>query len=357
MTKGTKNAEIQRQVRNLPVSSDAVTSEAVSIAAGAAGTLKTCQLVFRPVLDATGTDVGGAGDTSLVLTSTTFTTEVAAKDDADLANGEYWVDYNLGKIRGRKADTATSMTADYSTLQVNMSSFGTLGDVTVAELPTAAALSDATANPTTTEVSANMKGFNGSTWDRVRTGIVSVATSFVGWVNTLPGLRYNATPPTLADGNVVGLQGDVNGLLKTRDGYQSGAEDNTNGVIGTQNKPLAVSTYTWAVDASAALEASTITKAAPGVLRMVTGRIDSTHATAVYYWQTYNSTTLPADGAVTLLTAPLKISHTNGTNTNFSIDYTMNGIWASTGIVQALSTTEFTKTISGAFTSTNTLYK
>lgn len=37
------------------------------------------------------------------------------------------------------------------------------------ELPTAAALADATANPTTTSVGAELMGFNGTTWDRVRT--------------------------------------------------------------------------------------------------------------------------------------------------------------------------------------------
>lgn len=240
-----------------------------------------------------------------------------------------------------------------STLDINFAQ----GISTNANTPDASTTGDAESNPSTTRTGSLGYAYNGSTWDRIRSGIVAVATSFVGWINTLPGLRYNATPPTLADGNIVVLQGDVNGLLKTREGYQPGAEDNTNGVIGIQNKPLAVSTYTWSIDASAALEASTVTKATAGVLRSVVGRVDSTHATATYYWQVYNAASLPADGAVTLLRAPVKIVHTNGTDTNFSIDCTDNGIFASTGIVMALSTTEFTKTISGAFTSTNVLFK
>ena len=262
MSNGYKNIELQRYIRNIGMASFTVTSETVAIAAGAAGTLKTCQLEARPILDALGSDNGALGDTSLVLTSTAFTTEIAPTDDANMSNGQYWVDYATGKIRGKKADTSTSMTATYKTL-----------------------------------------------------------------------------------------------VLNSRERYLIAGEDGSNGLLGTQNKPVANSTYTWSLDFSAALEASTITKAAPGVLRQVVGRIDSTHASATYYWQTYNSTTLPADGAVTLLTAPLKIVHTNGTNSFFTIDYTMNGVFASIGIVQALSTTEFTKTISGAFTSTNTLFK
>ena len=171
------------------------------------------------------------------------------------------------------------------------------------------------------------------------------------------GAKYNLSTQTYADGDIADLQADVNGLLKTVEGYQAGAEDNTNGVIGTQNKPLAVATYAWSVDQSAALEASTVTKASAGVLRKVIGRIDSTHATLTYYVQGYNAASLPADGAVTHLFAPKKVVHVNGTDSNFELDFTDNGIFASTGIVLGLSTSEFTKTISGAFTSSTVLFK
>lgn len=168
---------------------------------------------------------------------------------------------------------------------------------------------------------------------------------------------YNTSAPTLTNGQRGDLQVDANANLKTREQYQAGAEDNTNGVIATQNKPLAVPTYAWSVDSSTALEDSTVTKASAGTLRKVEGRVDSTHASATYYWQMYNAASLPADGAVTLLCAPKKIVHVTGTDSNFSIDFTDNCIYASTGIVGALSTTEFTKTISGAYTSTTILFK
>lgn len=165
---------------------------------------------------------------------------------------------------------------------------------------------------------SRLVGYNGSTWDR--------------------------------------LQVDASKYLKIGEQYAPNYEDQTNGVAGTQNKPLAVSTYAWSIDKSAALEASSVTKAAAGVLRAMGGRIDSTHASGTYYLQVLNHASLPSDGAVTFLLAPLKLVHTLGTDTNFSIDCTMNGVYASTGITWCLSTTEFTKTISGAFVSANVLY-
>jgi hypothetical protein len=159
------------------------------------------------------------------------------------------------------------------------------------------------------------------------------------------------------DGDIATINQDSLGHQWVREGYAPGAEDNTNAVIGTQNKPLAVSTYAWSTDISAALEASSVTKASAGVLRAATVRIDSTHATATYYIHFYNASSLPADGAVTFLAAPYKVQHVTGTDSTVMIDFTTNGVYASTGIVMAPSTTEFTKTISGAFTSSTILYK
>ncbi len=133
-------------------------------------------------------------------------------------------------------------------------------------------------------------------------------------------------------------------------------EDPTNRVMGIQNKPLAASTYAWLTDISAALEASSITKALPGVMRMFSGRIDSTAPSATYYLLAINSATLPVDGAVTMLMAPVKLVHTTGTDTPILLDFTMNGVYATLGIVFCLSSTEFTKTITAAYLSATVLY-
>lgn len=83
------------------------------------------------------------------------------------------------------------------------------------ELPAAAALADATANPTVPAVGSFMHGFNGTTWDRIRTAITTATSTFTGILNSLPLLKYNATAPTLTDGQVIVQQADVNGNTKT----------------------------------------------------------------------------------------------------------------------------------------------
>jgi len=106
----------------LPVTTLAVVGEAISIPAGAAGTIKEVQFKSSPILGSTGTRIGGKGDSSLTfVTGTCFTTEVSpGKADADLANGEYWIDYAAGLLHGKKATTGTSDTVSYSTLSVNI---------------------------------------------------------------------------------------------------------------------------------------------------------------------------------------------------------------------------------------------
>lgn len=168
---------------------------------------------------------------------------------------------------------------------------------------------------------------------------------------------YNSSAPTLDNGDRGNLELDVNGNLKQVAATMPSAEDNTNTVYQTQNKPLATNTYVWSVDQSAALEASSIAKASAGVLRSSTGRIDSSAGSATYYVQFLNSATVPADGAVTHLRTPIKVVHVTGTDSNWSADFTMNGIYGSAGLVIVLSSTEFTKTITAAYLSMTALYK
>jgi hypothetical protein len=137
------------------------------------------------------------------------------------------------------------------------------------------------------------------------------------------------------------------------------AEDNTNGVIAVSLKPLAVGIYAWAVGFSTALAASLIIKAAAGVLRSLRVRLDSTAASGTFYIQLFNTTTLPADttGTGSMLVAPVKVQFTTGTDQTITLDYTDAGIAFSTGLVVVLSSTEFTKTIAGAFLSMSALFK
>ena len=112
----------QPKFNNLPIIIDNKTGLTIAIAAGAAGTVKQSHLGYAPVLNANKSGIGIDGDTSLAFTSTTFTNEVAAyTPDASLANGDYWVDYSNGIIRGKKADTGTSLTSvALSTYKLNV---------------------------------------------------------------------------------------------------------------------------------------------------------------------------------------------------------------------------------------------
>lgn len=121
------------------------------------------------------------------------------------------------------------------------------------KFPTAAALADAIANPTTHITGSALLGFNGTTWDRIRTdgtdndadpvattGILSVEahgqsfngtnwdrvrTAGIGNNVVSTGLQigaaygqYNATLPTLTDTRYTSLQTDINGNLKITGG-------------------------------------------------------------------------------------------------------------------------------------------
>lgn len=102
---------------------------------------------------------------------------------------------------------------------------------------------------------------------------------------------------------------------------------------------------------SSALEASHVISAAACTLRSVSVRLDSTAPTATYYVQVLNSATLPADGAVTRLISSEKVQHTLGADDLVTFPVPDGGISASAGVVVVLSSTEFTKTISGAYLS------
>lgn len=81
----------------------------VAVPAGAAGTVKSFYIPWAPIADTNGADIGGFGDSSVVLATGVFDNEVSPfTKDADLANGDYWVDYLTGECRGKKKTTGTS---------------------------------------------------------------------------------------------------------------------------------------------------------------------------------------------------------------------------------------------------------
>jgi sporulation protein YlmC with PRC-barrel domain len=105
-----------------------ISAVAVAFTAGAAGTTGVVGLDAAPVYDSTGTKIGDVDDTSFAfVTGTILTTEVAIDNSlsqtaflASLSQGEYAIDYVLGKIYYNKATAGTADTANYKTRQLNV---------------------------------------------------------------------------------------------------------------------------------------------------------------------------------------------------------------------------------------------
>lgn len=172
---------------------------------------------------------------------------------------------------------------------------------------------------------------------------------------------YAADPTTLP--TAVSSGDRVNGCFSTNGEqliYNSrlhAGEDQTNVGQAIFSKPTASANYVTSVYRSTALAASASVKGITGTVYYCGGRLDSTAPTGTYYILMMNSASLPADGAITTLMHPIKIAHTTGTNDYWEFpELKPYGITASSGIQICLSTTEFTKTISGAYLSLTCLF-
>jgi hypothetical protein len=64
-------------------------------------------------------------------------------------------------------------------------------------------------------VEARLAAFNGTTWDRLRTAVVTVSSTLTGFLNTLPWGVYHSSPTTRTDGQGGPLETAANGDLKT----------------------------------------------------------------------------------------------------------------------------------------------
>lgn len=227
-----------------------VASTNVNSAGEAAGTVVYFRLAKSGILDSAGNRVGHKDDTSFAfVTGTLLTTQVTfpnldweqlsndrstagtraakmAEIGSRLTNGQFVLDHRTGLGIGKKATTANTDTAGYKyrTQQVTVDS----------EFPAAAAMADASANPTTTNVDARNMTFNGTTWDRMRSGVVTPTATLTGIQNQLPWAVYNATPTVRTEGQGGPLQGNTNGDLKTDLGTKIAGEDLTNDRMKTE---------------------------------------------------------------------------------------------------------------------------
>jgi hypothetical protein len=63
-------------------------------------------------------------------------------------------------------------------------------------------------------VGSRVQGYNGSTWDRLRAGAQVNVAAATGFLDVLPVSQYNVTPPTVTDTQYTHFQGDLRGSLR-----------------------------------------------------------------------------------------------------------------------------------------------
>lgn len=203
--------------------------------------------------------------------------------------------------------------------------------------PDSSATGDAESNPSTTRVGSLNYSYNGSTWDRIRSGISSVGSSIVGWLNVVPGVKYNATLPTGTDGQVGPVQGDQNFRIWGREGYAPYAENNPLRVIQTLLLPTAATDGSWTDFKNLGANATLNVKSTAGNIKSV---YCHSRDAAVSYLQLFKTATVPAGGAVPDFSFLIGIGGTVEKAEFFGA----NGIYSTLGWAFAFSSTEHTYT-------------
>lgn len=213
---------------------------------------------------------------------------------------------------------------------------------TNANTPDASSTGDAESNPVTTRVGSMGYSYNGSTWDRNRSAIVSATSTFTGVQNTLGMGRYNASAPTLTDGQVVVYQVDINGNLKSVEQRQPNAEDNARSLLAVANKPLSDGSYTLLPFVNLGANVTLNIKASAA--HLYSCYCETTNA-AKRYLQFFNTTTTPSGGATPVLSFLIPA----GSSASYDIThFGMNGQPFTTGLAYGVSTTPLTYTAATA---------
>lgn len=167
-------------------------------------------------------------------------------------------------------------------------------DALNAKLPAAAASGDTEDNATTTTtVRSRIFGFNGTSWDRIRTGITALVSTFVGFVNAIPYAKYNATPATRTDGNGGTFEADVKGNLRITEQAPPAYENVADAAAQVHAKPATSAAFNAIPFDNAAKAAAGIIKAAPGNLYRLYVAHDNAAATT---FAVLNKATTPITG-------------------------------------------------------------
>lgn len=85
-----------------------------------------------------------------------------------------------------------------------------------------AAAADTATNPTGQQTLAYMQGYNGTTWDRIRAGVLTVSSTLTGFLNALPWAIFHTTPATRTNNQGGPLEADAAGNLRIAEQFVTG---------------------------------------------------------------------------------------------------------------------------------------
>lgn len=185
-------------------------------------------------------------------------------------------------------------------------------------------------------VNGNLKTFVSGTYG----GFVLGDSPVSGVMNTLPVFQYNSSSLVLTNRHFVAGQVDSSGFQKTAEQYGPAAEDNSNGVLATVNKPLAVSTYTPTVTGTLGGQGKGFVKASAG--NLLSFRLDATNSafTGSCWFQLHNLGAAPTTNAVPIAGSIWPVGTGSATHSKIVVGadlLTSNGENFSTGIAWGLS--------------------
>lgn len=182
-------------------------------------------------------------------------------------------------------------------------------------------------------------GFNGAgprASTSTSSGLTTVTASLSGVLNTLPWAIYNSSSQIRTEGQGGPFQATSLGDIKVGESFAPAAEDNTNGVIATAEKPLVTTTYSWSRFQNLGANATLNVKSSPGNLYSI---YCHNLAGVIRFFQVFNTTTIPAGGAVPIYSFLVPISASIIVDSAF---FGSTGMNFSTGLAFAFSTTEAT---------------
>ena len=306
---------------------------------GVEGTLSTIDTDTGSIDSKLGTlgQKNMAGSAPVVLASDQAAIPVTANAGTNLNTSLLALETggNLATIAGKDFATQTTLSTidtDTGNIATSTSSIdgklGTLGQKAMVGSAPVVLASDQAAIPVIANAGTNLN-----------TSLLALETG--GNLATIAG------DTTSIDGKITACNtGDIR--QSTHDNFNCNANLQVENADITGLNPMPVSVGELAWDDSAALEASSVSKASAGTLYTVFG-VNNNAATR--YFQVYNSTTVPADASVPVISIPVPAGQ------SFSLDLGEFGKLCNTGISWANSTTLATKTVGGADFWVNLGYK